>query len=230
MFLDPNQTFNVYASSGKISQCDNALSAALNASLCVGCVADDGAVLVSYKKVSKLVNKESFNKVFNVCDSIGVTYSGLQPDFMVQLQEAQKLCQDYKEVYGKYPSLDTFMNEYSQIMIRFSNEGGLRPFGTYLLFVGTRECGDSSNKNMMFYMDPSSSFGSVEVSAAGVNYEQAKIFMERRRGCLDDNIQTALNALKEHVGVAIKAEDISVGVLKEGKFKVYSKIEKEELF
>lgn len=252
MFLDANKSFNVYSSTGKLGQCDNALAAALNASLCVGCTtslseeennSNDGVVLVSYKKTSKLVNKQAFHKVFNICPTIGVTYSGLQPDFRAQLETAQRLCFEYKEVYGVWPSIETFMNEFSNELIQTSNKGGIRPFGTYLLFAGIGK----NNTPMLFYLDPSCSFGTLEVAASGENYEGARSFIQRRRGSLDDNIQTCLNALREHVGIEIKAEDVSVGVLTRKssneeksqfisgedvafEFKVYTEEQKEELF
>lgn len=231
---------------------------------------NSGAVLVSYKNLNKLTNKSTYHKVFNICDTIGVTYSGMQPDFMEQLQHAQTYCHEYKEVYGSYPSIETFMQEYAQRMISVSSEGGYRPYGSYMIIAGYSNNINSNlynninsnilnNNNilhpMIFYLDPSCSFSTENVLTAGNNYNAVKTYVEKRvinntynsnsnllnndntynsnilnNVSLDDNIQICLNAIKEHVGVEVQPEDVSVGVLRGGKFKVYTEDEIKQLF
>lgn len=225
MFLDPNKPFNVFSNKGRLEQCDNALVAALNGSLAVACASSDGAVIMSYKDLPKLANKKNYHKVFTVCPTIGVTYSGIQPDFRIQLDIAQRLCLDYFEVFGRYPTLETFINEYSLRIQEYSQMGGSRPFGTYLLFIGSGQ-----NINQVYRMDPSGSFNSCAVTATGKSYENAITFIERRQSELDDNIATCINAIKEYAGLKIEPEDISVGIYKNNEFRIYTYNEIEELF
>lgn len=225
MFLDPNKPFVLFSNKGNLSQCDNALTAALNGSLCLGLSSSDGAVLISLKSLPSLADLSHHHKVFNVCPTIGMTYSGLQPDFRVQLSLAQRIALDYFEVYGVYPCINTFINEYSLAMNEMCSRG-MRPFGTYLLFTGVSNTGTPT----IFKLDPSGSFNSSNFAASGDNYENAISFLQKRHGSLDDNISTCLSALKEHSGREIHAEDISVGVYKNGKFRVMNEEEKDELF
>lgn len=227
MFLDPDKSLNLFSSKGKLTQCENALKAALNSSLSLGCSSSDGCVLMSYKNVIPLVDKENYHKVFTVCPTIGVTYSGLQPDFRAQLEVAQKICQDYYDVYEKYPYLDVFMNEFSLSVQEFSQKGGLRPFGTFLIF-----CGHIHEKKMpcVYQMDPSGSFRMVDIATSGKEYDTAKKFLEKRKEMLDDNIVNSLITVKENVGKELEYLDVSVGVFRNGVFVVYSADQVKEIF
>lgn len=225
MFLQPDKSLNLFSSKGKLTQCDNALKAALNSALSLGCSSSEGCVIVSSKNLSTLVDKKHYHKVFTVCPSMGVTYSGLQPDFRVQLGIAQRICQDYYDVYGRFPFLDVFMNEFSLSVQEFSQKGGLRPFGTFLIF-----CGNTRTGPCCYQMDPSGSFRKVEAVASGKEYEDARKFIERRREGLDDNIVNSLLALKEFSGRELEPSDVSIGVLRSSKFQVYDEEGVREVF
>lgn len=225
MFLHPDKSLNLFSSKGELTQCNNALKAALTSALSLGCSSPDGCVLVSSKNLSVLVDKGHYHKVFTVCPSIGVTYSGLQPDLRVQLGIAQRICQDYYDVYGRFPLLDVFMNEFSLSVQESTQRGGVRPFGTFLIF-----CGDTRAGPCCYQMDPSGSFRRVEVVGSGKNYEEARKFMERRRESLDDNIVNSLLALKEFSGKDLEPSDVSIGVFRSGTFKVYDEESVREVF
>lgn len=227
MFLDPDKSLNLFSSKGKLTQCENALKAALNSSLSLGCSSADGCVLMSYKNVAPLVDRENYYKVFVVCPTIGVTYSGLQPDFRAQLEVAQKICQDYYDVYERYPYLDVFMNEYSLSVQDFSQKGGYRPFGTFLIFCGYIHEGSMP---CLYQMDPSGSFRRVDIAASGKEYDQSRKFLEKRKEMLDDNIVNGLLAIKENVGNEIDHLDVSVGIFRNGLFSVYTIDQVKEIF
>lgn len=216
MFLNPDESLTVFSSKGKLDQCDNALKAALNGTLSVGCGSEDGAVLMAFKNTSKLVENMHYHRVFAVCPTIGVTYSGLQPDFRVQLELSQRICGEYYEVYARYPSLDVFVAEFSLCVQEHTQKGGMRPLGTFLIFAGRGE-------HNMYQMDPSGSYRPVTSIAAGTGYGEAQSFISRRREQLDDNIVTCLIALTTYTGKSVSASDVSIGVYesKSGKFRVY---------
>lgn len=225
MFLDPEKSLNLFSNKGKLTQCDNALRAALNSPLSLGCSSSDGVVIMGLKVLSPLIDKKNYHKVFRVCPSIGVTYSGLQPDFRAQLAIAQRICQDYYDVYEKFPYLDVFINEFCLNVQEYSQKGGLRPFGTFLIFCGTTKDGPCC-----YQMDPSGSFRKVETMAAGKEYEDVRQFLERRRERLDDNIVNGVQAIKEYGGNEVTERDVSIGVFKEGKFEVYDEEQVREVF
>lgn len=223
MFLEPDKSLNLFSSKGKLTQCDNALKAALNSSLSLGC--SYGAVIISYKNLSSLIVKQKYHKVFTFCSTIGVTYSGLQPDFRAQLEVAQRICQDYFDIYERFPSLYVFIHEFSLGVQEASQKGGLRPFGTFLIFCGQTPTGPSC-----YQMDPSGSFKKVQIVASGKEYEDARKFVERRIEKLDDNLVNCLLAVREYAGREIGPVDVSIGVFKSGIFKPYNEEQIKEVF
>lgn len=216
MFLDPDKALSVFSSSGDLIQCDNALKAASNSALAIGASSSDGCVLLSFKNVPSLVEKTKYNKVFYVCPSIGVTYAGLQPDFRAQLNIAQDICQDYFDVYGKYPTMESFIAEFSLDVQEHSQKQGLRPFGTLMIF-----CGMGRNGPKCYQIDSTGSFTPLNTTAIGSGSERVIEFMNRRHSLLDDNIVNGLTALLENAGRELSVEDVSIGVLRNGLFTVY---------
>ncbi|KAL0266130.1 UNVERIFIED_CONTAM: hypothetical protein PYX00_011846 [Menopon gallinae] len=196
---------------GKIKQCDYALVAAINGSLSVGACSEDGVVLASLKKLSPLVDRRSVFKVQNVCDTIGMTYAGLQPDFRVMFVKAVSLVEDYKEVYGHYPFVDVFVTEFSQIIQEHTQKGGFRPFGVLLLVCGAVHSKEGPQP-AMYQMDPSGSFISVRSGAIGKDYAQSVKYIENRLEMLDDNVVTCLNAIRENSGAQVNEEDVDIGI------------------
>lgn len=227
MFLNPEKSLNLFSSKGKLTQCDNALTASMNSALSIGCASDDGVVLVSVKHLSSLLVKSQYHKVFSVCPTIGVTYSGLQPDFRAQLDVAQKICQDYYDIYEKYPTLDVFINEFCLSVQEYSQKGGFRPFGTFLIF-----CGETKNGPCCCQMDCSGSFKEASVVTSGKGFEDAKKFLERRREKLDDNIVNSIFALRDFNGREMTSSDVSIGVfrLSTHSFTVYNEEQVQEVF
>lgn len=227
MFLNPDKVVTMFSSKGKLEQCDNALVAALNGSLSIGCAAKNGTVLVSFKNVSPLFVKNQCHKVFRVCPSVGVTYSGLQPDFYVQLSLAVQICQDYFDVYSRFPYLDVFISEFSLCVQEHTQKGGLRPFGTFLIFAG-----ETASGSCCYQMDPSGNYRIVDKIASGVGYVDANKFIERRRELLDDNVINCVKALCNFTGKDVHTEDVSIGVFQAEThlFTVYDQSAVQEVF
>ncbi len=228
MFLNPDKTFSTFSQKGNLEQCDNAFKVVLNSASSVACSSPEGCVIMGHKKLKKLIVAEAYSKVFFVSPSIGVTYSGLQPDFRSQLGIAQKICQEYFDVYMKFPSIDVFINEFSLSMQELGQKSGFRPMGTFLTFVG-----QNGNKEPCCYqVDSSGSFSRQQIITAGSHYSDTKNYIERWIGCLDDNIATCLGALKEYTGANLSPEDVSIGVFKKetGLFRVYDLEDIREVF
>lgn len=231
MNFEKDRSLTLFSSEGKIKQCDYALVAAINGSLSVGACSADGVVLASLKKLSPLVDRNSVFKVQNVCDTIGMTYAGLQPDFRIMFVKAVNLVEDYKEVYGNYPFVDVFVTEFSQIIQEHTQKGGFRPFGVLLLVCGPVHSKEG-HQPAIYQMDPSGSFISVKSGAIGKDYAQSVKYIENRLEMLDDNIVTCLNAIRENSGAQVNEEDVDIGIFrkKSGEFTVLNNIQIQEIF
>ncbi|EOB12524.1 Proteasome subunit alpha type-2 [Nosema bombycis CQ1] len=225
MNFDSEKQLTVFSSEGRLSQCDNALKAASNGSTSVGACSKDGCVLVSFKDTPPLVIKEEYSKIYSVCDTIGCTYSGLQPDFRIQLEIGVRICEDYYDVYGRYPDLDVFVSNFSGEVQEYTIKKGFRPFGTLLIFTG-----EVNGIPFLYQVDPSGSYQIKEVTAIGKDYNEVEKYVSRRKEMLDDNISNCLESIREYAGREIKVEDVDIGVMKKGGFKVFNKEEVQEIF
>lgn len=227
MNFDLERPLTVFSSEGKLGQCDNALQAATNGSLSISVSSANGGVLISFKDVSTLVEKNKLKKVFNICDTIGCTYSGLQADSRIQINLACRIAEEYYEVYGRYPDVDVFVAHFSSIVQEYTQKGGYRPFGTLMFFTGPKK-----GVPAVYQVDPSGSYQTLEVCTGGKNYSEAKKFVSRRLEDLDDNITTCVNAVRDFAGREITAEDVDIGVyyLDKNIFKVFSLEEVQEVF
>lgn len=231
MNFEKERPLTLFSSEGKIKQCDYALEAAINGALSVGACSSDGVVLASLKKLSPLIDKAKVHKVQNVCDTIGITYSGLQPDFRIVFSKAVHLAEDYKDVYGRYPFVDVFVTEFSQVIQEHTQKGGFRPFGVMVLVCGLVYTKDGP-KPAMYQIDPSGSFTPIKCGSIGKDYLLSLNYINNRLELLEDNILTCLNAVIENSGIQVKEGDVDIGVfsLSKGVFSVLDEKQTKETF
>lgn len=77
-----------------------ALTAVGNGETCIGIRAKNGIVLACEKKLpSILVEETTIHKVERIAPYLGVTYSGIGPDFNAVLMKARKDVQVYHSRY-----------------------------------------------------------------------------------------------------------------------------------
>ncbi|AFN83574.1 proteasome subunit alpha type-2-A [Encephalitozoon romaleae SJ-2008] len=217
----------LFSSEGNLGQCDNALRAAANGSLSIGASAADGVVLMSFRDVPPLVIKEEVKKVFKICDTIGCTYSGLQPDCRIQVNIGCQIAEEYYDVYGRYPDVDVFTAHFSSVVQEYTQKSGYRPFGTLMIFAGPVK-----GVPRLYQVDPSGSYQTADVCTSGIGYSEAKKFIKRRLESLDDNMVNCVSSMREFAGKEVHPEDIDIGVYYKTKnvFKTFTLDEVKEVF
>ncbi|KAI5166950.1 20S proteasome subunit alpha 2 [Nematocida sp. AWRm78] len=209
MHEEVNYSTTTFSSKGILSHCERALTAGKNGALSVGIRGTNGIVLASIKKVpSTLVEIESIQKVFMVCDTIICTYSGLSGDFRLALEMGRKIASDYYRIYGRYPYIDTFMKEFSKVL-QEKTQRERRPIGCICLFAGytqsnkyiqdamasiqenelnedTLVCDVSGGNGigntvpLLYQIDPSGSVSSGFSFAVGKMYKESSDFLKKR--------------------------------------------------
>ena len=104
---------------------------------CSRCAATNGVVIASEKKVpSVLVDPSTVEKTGMLSSNVGVTYSGMGPDFRVLLNKGRKAAQAYYLVYKDVIPVTLLARELAAVMQEFTQSGGVRPFGVSLLVAG----------------------------------------------------------------------------------------------
>ena len=93
-------SLTTFGESGELTQVRHALTAVGNGETTVGIRAKNGIVIAAEKKLPTiLIDESSIHKIDKLCDYMGMTYSGIGPDFTAVLLKARKDIQAYHQVY-----------------------------------------------------------------------------------------------------------------------------------
>lgn len=94
-------------------------------------------VIASEKKVpSPLVDASTVEKTAMLTANVGITYSGMGPDFRVLVDKGRKAGQKYWLEYHDPIPVALLARELATVMQEFTQSGGVRPFGVSLLVAG----------------------------------------------------------------------------------------------
>ncbi|KAJ2726239.1 Proteasome subunit alpha type-2 [Coemansia sp. Benny D115] len=205
-------SLTTFAPNGKLLQIEHALAAVGNGATSVGIKAANGVVIATEKKTgSSLIDVSSLEHMAMVCDSIGMVYSGMGPDFRVLVNSARKMAQRYRRIYMEDPPVRILVKELASVMQEFTQSGGVRPFGVSLLLAGVDERGPN-----LYQVDPSGSYFPWKATAIGKNMVNSKTFLEKRFNGdmeLEDAVHTAILTLKEGFEGQMSEQSIDVGIV-----------------
>ena len=220
-----NYSLTTFNSSGELVQIKHALAAVQSGATSLGIRAANGVVLATEKKLpSTLVDENTVEKIAQVTPEIGMTYSGMGPDFRVLTKKTRKEAQVYYRTYHELVPCSQIVRETASVMQEFTQRGGVRPFGVSLLAAGF-----DSNGPQLYQVDPSGTYFAWKASAIGKNMVNAKTFLEKRYSEdmeLEDAIHTSILTLKEGFDGQISAENIEIGIVAEDrKFRVLTSAE-----
>ena len=130
-------SLTTFSPSGKLVQIEYALNAVQAGRTSLGIKATNGVVIASEKKIpSILVDAATVDKTGMLSSNVGVTYSGMGPDFRVLLNKGRKAAQSYYLVYKDVIPVTLLARELAAVMQEFTQSGGVRPFGVSLLVAG----------------------------------------------------------------------------------------------
>ncbi len=176
--------------------------------------ATNGIVLATEKKsASPLINSESLSKIELITPDIGMTYSGIGPDFRVLVDSSRKVSHtNYKRIYNEYPPTRILVQDIAKIMQEATQSGGVRPYGVSLLVAGH----DSHNGFGLYQVDPSGTYFPWKATAIGKGSNSAKTFLEKRWNEeleLEDAIHIALLTLKETIEGEMNGDTVEIAVI-----------------
>lgn len=207
-------SLTTFSPSGKLKQIEHALAAVNQGVTSLGIKATNGIVLATEKKnPSILVNSDFINKIDKVTPDIGMTYSGMGPDFRVLVDKSRKVAHtNYKRIYNEYPPTKILVSDVAKIMQEATQNAGVRPYGVSLLVGGY----DENNGFMLYQVDPSGSFFPWKAAAIGKGSNAAKTFLEKRWNDeleLEDAIHIALLTLKESIEGEMNGNTVEICVI-----------------
>jgi len=202
----------IFSPEGRIYQVEYALELVKRGSPIVGVRSKEGVILAAMEpKLSKLAALSNSKKIFKIDDHVGVAIAGLSPDARVLIRQARLYSQSNRMTYDEPVDVEDLTSSVGDLLQRYTQNAGVRPFGVSLLFGGVDEFRVS-----LISTDPSGSYRGYKATSIGRNSEKAKkILTEQYRDdvSLDEAISLSIKALKEASDEELTSDGINVSVI-----------------
>lgn len=201
----------------------------------VGVRGEEVLVLVVEKKsTAKLQDARTVRKTARLDDRICLAFAGLTADARVLINKARKECQSYRLMVEDAPSVDYISRFVATTQQRYTQSGGVRPFGISTLIIGF----DSDGTSRLFQTDPSGLFSEWKANAIGRNSKAVLEFLEKKYDeCVtsasketanDEAVKLAVRAILEVVESSHKNIEITL-MYRDSGIKILSESEVEAL-
>ncbi len=207
----------IFSPEGRIYQVEYALELVKRGSPIVGIKSEEGVVLaVLEPQLSKLAAPTNSKKIFRIDDHVGVAIAGLSPDARVLIKQARLYCQSNKMTYDEPADIEDLASGVGDLLQRYTQNAGVRPFGVSILFGGVDD-----HRVSLLTTDPSGSYRGYRATAVGRNSEKAVSVLQqeyRKEITLDEAIALSVQALKEASENDLSADGMNIAVVtKESK-------------
>ncbi|XP_042504491.1 proteasome subunit alpha type-4-like [Macadamia integrifolia] len=167
----------IFSPEGRLYQVEYAMEAIGNAGSAIGVLSKDGVVLVGEKKVtSKLLQTlKSSEKMYKIDDHVTCAVAGIMSDANILINTARVQAQRYTFAYQEPMPVEQLVQSLCDTKQRYTQFGGLRPFGVSFLFAGW-----DKNFGFQLYMsDPSGNYGGWKAAAIGANNQAAQSMLKQ---------------------------------------------------
>jgi proteasome alpha subunit len=207
----------IFSPEGRIYQVEYALELVKRGSPIVGIKSEEGVVLaVREPQLSKLAAPTSSKKIFRIDDHVGVAIAGLSPDARVLIKQARLFCQSNKMTYDEPADIEDLASAVGDLLQRYTQNAGVRPFGVSLLFGGVDD-----HRVSLIATDPSGSYRGYKATSIGRSNEKALAVLKkeyREEITIDEAIALSIQALKEASENDLSADGMNIAVVtKESK-------------
>lgn len=126
-----------YSPDGKVFQLEYAMKSVENSSTSIAIKCKDGIVVGNERLIlSKMTEKSSNKRIFNLAKNIVMTCAGFMPDVAKLAKQAGEESESFKKMYGVDIPVKTLCERLARYIHIYTIQGYYRPFGCSLLIGG----------------------------------------------------------------------------------------------
>jgi proteasome alpha subunit len=219
----------IFSPEGRIYQVEYALELVKRGAPIVGINCPEGIILAAYEvENGRLEYKKNSKKIFKIDEHVGVAVAGLSPDARVLIRQARLQSQSNFMIYDEPIDIEDLTSSVGDLLQRYTQNAGVRPFGVSLIFGGI-----DLKRHSLIATDPSGSYRGYKATAIGRNSEKAKKVLQdqyRENLNLDEAIALSIEAIRAAVDEELKPKTVNIAVISvdDRKFRSLNDAEKQK--
>jgi proteasome alpha subunit len=218
-YMAYDRTIVVFSPDGRLLQVEYARQAVKRGSTAVGLVVKDGVILGATKSSAPLSVSDTYKKISEVDNHIGLVGSGILADARDLVESARVKAQINRITYGESISVQSLAKYLANHKHMATQYAGLRPFGVGLLIGGVDETGTN-----LYETDPSGTMLEWKAQAIGRGAEKTKKVLKtgfKDNMPVKDGVRLLIRALKAGEK-SVSKENMEIAVITEKEVKKVS--------
>jgi len=196
---------------GRLKQVEYAMEAINKAGSAIGVLTNYGIILATEKQtVSALLEQSKHSeKIFALDKHLYCVVSGVTADANYLIDYARLSGQQYRFAFRDIQPIDQFIQNICDLKQRYTQIGGIRPFGAAFLYAGH----DHDSGYQLYSSDPSGNYVGWKAKAIGNNNEAANSYLKEKYKedlSLYDGLDLAVQTLAKALTSTLTPEKIEI--------------------